>query len=166
MMLRRYLNQNYRCLYGNSEPLVAEMRSQLSQVGVDVSRAERNGSLVLFSNLPRSDSGRFDPELGMNFAVNELQRALNDGFAGLFATGDMAWELGPDCDHAMVRSYEQRLDAFVESHPQFTVLCLYHGPALSSELARVGLATHQAMFFHEHLSVPNPAYVAPANPES
>ena len=43
------LRQHYRCVYLNSEPMVAGMRSYLAAAGVDVAHEVKKGSLVLTS---------------------------------------------------------------------------------------------------------------------
>ena len=34
------------------------------------------------------------------------RRALDDGYSGLWATGDMSWEFGPAKDFSMLLEYE------------------------------------------------------------
>jgi hypothetical protein len=94
----RKLKQGYRCFYLNSRPMVAGMRSYLAAQGVDVEWEEASGSLVLTSEQQYLHGGHFDPA-GMIASLSEtLDRALGDGYAGLWATGDMSWEMGPDKD--------------------------------------------------------------------
>ena len=46
---REKLEQNHCCMYLNSPPMVAGMRSYLAASGVDVAEATARGSLVLVS---------------------------------------------------------------------------------------------------------------------
>ena len=48
--MRRKLEERHRCLYLDSPPMVAGMRSYLSAAGVDVAREVGKGSLVLSSD--------------------------------------------------------------------------------------------------------------------
>ena len=46
-LIRQRLDENYRCLYLNSPPMVAGLRSYLFAGGVDVPKEVMKGSLVL-----------------------------------------------------------------------------------------------------------------------
>lgn len=47
--IRQKLNENYRCLYLNSPPMVAGLRSYLFAIGVDVPQEVLKGTLILSS---------------------------------------------------------------------------------------------------------------------
>src|ERR1700744_677186 len=47
--MREKLRQNYRCLYLNSPPMVAGLRSYLAAAGVDVAQEVARGRLILSS---------------------------------------------------------------------------------------------------------------------
>ena len=88
------LQQNYRCLYLNSPPMVAGMRSYLAAAGVDVAHEVGKASLVLSSGREHLVGGHFDVERMMHTLEDALHQALADGYRGLWATGDMTWEMG------------------------------------------------------------------------
>src|SRR4051794_16525416 len=94
------LRQNYRCMYLNSAPMVAEIRSYLEAAGVDVAHEVEKRSLVLWSEQWHLVDGRFDVERMMQIVEDLLQQALADGYQGLWATGDVRWELGPERDYS------------------------------------------------------------------
>lgn len=153
------LEQNYRCLYLNSPQMVAGMRSYLAADGVDVLGATAKGSLVLSSDQHHLRDGHFDVE-GMLRALEEaVQQALNDGYAGLWATGDMTWEFGPEKDFTKLLEYEWRLDEFIQKHPEFGGVCHYHADTLPREAMRQGLLTHPSVFINETLALINPHYI-------
>ena len=86
-LVREKLAQNYRCLYLNSAPMVAGMRSYLAAAGVDVAREVEKASLVLSSELGHLVGGQFDVERLIRTIEDAIQQALDDGYAGLWATG-------------------------------------------------------------------------------
>src|SRR5580698_2333485 len=95
--LKRKLNDGYRCLYLNSAPMVAGVRSYLAASGMDVASEVAKARLVLSSEPTTSATG-FDGD-NLLFQLEEaLDQALNDGYKGLWATGDMTWEFGPKKD--------------------------------------------------------------------
>lgn len=156
---RDKLQQNRRCLYLNSIPMVAGMRSYLAATGVDVEQAIRRGNLVLVSEQQHLVNGRFDAGHMMLMLEQALAGALRDGYAGLWATGDMTWEMGPDTDFLKLVGYEWRLEKFFEGHPELGGICQYHADTLPREIVRQGLIVHPSIFVNETLSLINPHHV-------
>jgi hypothetical protein len=46
-----------------------------------------------------------------------VDQALNDGYQGLWATGDMSCEFGPERDFSKLVEYEWRLEELFLKHP-------------------------------------------------
>lgn len=159
--LQEMLRRNYRCLYLNCEPMLDEMREYLIGAGLDLDAAVREGRLILTADRDHIMNGRFCLESMMQGLSDALAQALADGFEGLFATGDMSWEFGPEADFSELMEYEWRLENFFEEHPQLSGICQYHLNSLPYAAMQQGLATHPALFVHEELSVVNPHYVEP-----
>lgn len=161
-IMRQKLEQGLRCLYLNSIPMVAGMRSYLAAAGVDVAQEARDGSLVLSSGQSHLIDGmRFVPEgmiAGLKIALNQ---ALDDGYAGLWATGDMTWELGPEKDFSKLLEYEWRLEEFFRTHPEISGICQYHAETLPRTAVRTGLYSHPGLFVSHTLSLINPHYRRP-----
>ena len=158
-VVRQKLNENKRCLYLNSEPMVAGMRSYLAAAGVDVAHETANAKLVLSSERHHLADGRqFDVDQMIRALEGALKQALKDGYQGLWATGDMTWELGPDKDFSRLLEYEWRLEEFFRAHPQMSGLCQYHVDTMPRHVARQGLQSHSSVFLNQTLSLINPIY--------
>jgi hypothetical protein len=155
------LQQNHRCLYLNSPPMVAGMRSYLAAAGVDVAHEVAKVSLVLSSNQQHLRGGSFDVERMMHTLEDALHQALKDGYEGLWATGDMTWEMGPDKNHSKLLEYEQRLENFFSEHPELGGICQYHADTLPRETMRQGFLVHPSIFVSQTLSFINPHYMPP-----
>lgn len=158
MAMSERLAANVRCLYLNSAPLVAEMRLCLAAAGVDVIGAEANGSLILSSERPQLIHGTFDGRAMLASLEVELMRALKDGYAGLWATGDLTWQLGPDLDVVKLIEYERKLDAFLSTHIEIAGVCQYHTDSLPSGAEKLGLLMHPGIFVDETHSKTNGDY--------
>jgi len=78
--------------------MVAGIRSYLYAAGVDVEEAVASEKLVLSSEQHSLKDKKFDIDEMLASLEDMLNRALNDGYHGLFATGDMSWEMGLDRD--------------------------------------------------------------------
>jgi hypothetical protein len=155
LVIREKLKQGRRCIYLNSGPMVAGMCSYLAAVAVDVEKEVRATNLILSSDRPHLVNDRFEVDGMLKALQSELERALRDGYAGLWATGDMTWEMGPDQDVAKLGEYERRLDEFLHTHPQMGGICQYHTNTLPAEIVDQGVRLHPAIFINETLSILN-----------
>jgi MEDS: MEthanogen/methylotroph, DcmR Sensory domain len=160
-IMRQMLHENYRCLYLNSAPMVAAMRSALAAAGVHVEYETASTSLVLSSHPAHLVHGHFDVDRMIQSLSDSIDRALIDGFEGLWATGDMTWEFGPDKDFSRLAEYEWRLEELFRRHPTFGSICQYHSDSLPREAVRKGLITHPHLFISETLTLLNPHFLEP-----
>jgi len=158
---REKLDQNFRCLYLNSPTMVAGMRSYLAASGVDVAGETARGSLVLSSAQHLVNGGQFDVQLMIDALQSGLDSALNDGYSGLWATGDMSWEFGPAKDFSRLLEYEWRLEEFFHAHPQMSGVCQYRADMLPRATLRHGVLAHTSIFVNQTLSLINPQYLRP-----
>lgn len=158
--IKRRLDENYRCLYLNSKPMVAGLRSYLAALGVDVAEECARTSLVLSSDASHlGRSGVFNIDRMLRLLETALDEALRDNFSGLFASGDMTWEFGPRKDYSKLLEYEWRLERLFREHPQLAAVCQYHIDTLPREALRTGTIFHETIFVDETLCVPNPNYI-------
>ena len=162
-MIRQKLDGGYRCLYLNSAPMVAGIRSYLSAIDMNVAEEIAKASLILSSELTTGAKG-FDVDLMLFKLEDTLDQALMDGYKGLWATGDMTWEFGPERDFTKLLEYEHKLEELFRRRPQLSGICQYHRETMPHHVMRQGLLTHQTIFINETLSSINPYYVHAASP--
>jgi hypothetical protein len=155
------LRQHYRCVYLNSAPMLAGMRSHLAAAGVDVAQEVRKGSLVLTSERRQLVDGVFDVERMIQCLEEALSQSLADGYHGMWASGDLNWEMGSAKDYSKVAEYEWRLEELVRAHPQLCGICQYHADTLPAEVMRQGMMVHPTIFIRKTLSLRNPCFVRP-----
>lgn len=160
--IRKRLEANYRCLYLNSPEMVAGIRAYLTSSGLDVHEAVTQGRLILSSGQDHLTDGAFDATRMLDMLRDEIARALKDGYAGLWASGDMAWEFGPAKDYRMLVEYERALEAMFHTHPALSGVCQYHADVLPDHVVESGLCLHPSLYVNETLSRLNPHYVAAA----
>jgi hypothetical protein len=158
-ILQQKLSENYRCLFLNSTAMVAGIRCYLAAAGTDVAYEVGRSSLVLRSEQRHLVGGKFEIERMMYSLDDALDQALNDGYSGLWATGDMTWEMGPQKDPSRLLEYELRLEGFMRQHPTLGGICQYHADTLPRGILRQALYTHPSIFVNDTLSHINPHYL-------
>ena len=156
--MRERLEANWRCLYLNSPPMVAGISSALAAAGVDVEHERRKGSLLLVSDQSHLKDGRFDPDIMLGRLRTEIADALADGYVGLWASGDMTWEFGPERDFAKLAEYERGLEALFLAQPALSGICQYHADMLPDEAVHQALTLHPTLYVNETLSRLNAQY--------
>ena len=157
--IRGKLSEDIRCLYINSYPMVVGMRSYLFAAGVNVVQEATKGRLVMSSDQANLVNGHFDVDRMLALLDSALDEALRDGYQGLWATGDMSWEFGPQRDFTKLLEYEWRLEEYMSTHPELSGICQYHTATLPRETVRQGFSSHRSFFINETLSRLNPHYL-------
>ncbi len=122
------------------------------------------GALVLGSDSDHLVNGRFDVDRMLEMLDGAVELALADGYAGLFATGDMTWEFGPERDFSKLVEYECRLEHLFRKHSALSGICQYHRDLLPREAVRDGVVSHESVFLSDTLTRLNPYYVAACSP--
>ena len=141
-VMHRKLEEGHRCFYLNSPPMVAGMRSCLAAKGLDIVSEITRARLVLSSEPAVAADGSFNIDLMLHKIEDALDQALDDGYKGLFAAGDMTWEFGPKKDFAKLMEYEWRLEKLFQKRQELCGICQYHQDTLPREVVRQGLLTH------------------------
>jgi hypothetical protein len=160
--IRKRLETNHRCLYLNSPEMVAGIRAYLTSSGLDVHDAVTKGQLILSSDQGHLTDGTFDAERMLDMLRDEIARALKDGYVGLWASGDMAWEFGPAKDYRMLVEYERALEVVFHTHPALSGVCQYHADVLPDHVVESGLRLHPGIYVNETLSRLNLRYLPAA----
>jgi hypothetical protein len=157
------LKTNNRCLYLNSPVMVAGIRSYLAAEGLDVAQEVGRGALVLSSDQSHLVDGRFQVDNMLAMLKDSFQRAMNDGYQGLWATGDMTWEFGTQATFSKLLQYEYGLEDLLREHPTMGGICQYHKDILPTFVVTQALLTHRAVYINDMLCRINPYYV-PSTP--
>jgi hypothetical protein len=153
------LKSNYRCMFFGSAEMVAHVESSLTAAGIDVPAVVAQGKLILSSARQVFGDG-LNPDAILKSVGKATNDALSDGYAGLWATGDVGWQFGPLKDACRLLDYEREVEQFYRDHPQFSGICQYHTSTLSPEAVRYGLLSHPTLFVSANLSLINPHYLS------
>jgi hypothetical protein len=140
---------------------VDEFRAELKKAGIDVKLEEARGALVLITKYEgHLSGGSFDPDRMIEMLHAAVKGALDDGFTGLCAAGDMSWILDGAPGSEKVAEYEARLNRFYEANHALG-LCQYNVRTMPAEVLDHCLATHSAVRVEGPILLSNPFYELP-----
>lgn len=158
--LEEKLKANHRCLYLNSPPMVAGMRSHLAALGLEPREHIERGALILSSDHGHLVDGKFDVNRMLQLLEDAVKQALREGYDGLWAAGDMTWEFGNESNFTKLLEYERKLERFMQRTPALSGVCLYHCDTLPPHVIRTAWATHTSVYVNATLSRLNSRYEA------
>ena len=155
------LSRGEQCLYVVGEHSPDEFRDGLRSAGIDVDAEEARGALILLTKHEgHLKGGYFDPDKMITMLHAAVKAALDAGFAGLCAAGDMSWLLDEAEGSHRIAEYEARLNEFYPSSRALG-LCLYNRTKLPAATLDHGLATHPHVRMDGNLLLTNPFYEEP-----
>jgi len=156
--IRDKLAANYRCLYLHDDAMLFAVQTYLAAAGVDVAQERDRKRLVLSSDRSFVIDGRLDTGRMMRLLQDAINSALADGHAGLFCTGDVAWEFGSEHDVAKLLDYEAQLEKLFSDNPSLSGICQYHADHLPAEVVSGAIFAHPGIFIDETPSRENPLF--------
>lgn len=140
--------------------MVAGMNCHLAAEGLDLRSEAERGALILSSDRGHLVGGKFDVDRMILLLRDAVKQALDDGYVGLWAAGDMTWEFGSENNLTKLLQYERSLEEFMKSTPAMSGVCLYHRDTLPSHAIETALSTHPSLYISATLSRLNPRYAA------
>ena len=144
------MRRRERCLCVFDQPRIARLRTALRAAGIAIDDAERDGRFILKTDDAYMANGRFEPEQMARMLGHEVQRALDDGFRGLRAAGEMKWALRKTVDINSFIAYEAMMNQFYPRNAAVG-LCLYSLRAFPPDLLEQVLRTHPEAVHNGHL---------------
>ena len=160
--IRGGLERGERCLYVVGENGKRSLRAALRRAGIDVAGEEKRGALLLLTKHDgHLKGGNFDPDRMISLLAGAVRDALQAGFNGLCAAGDMSWLLDEAPGSERLAEYEARLNHFYRNHRALG-LCLYNRTKLPDEALDHGMATHSHVRIEGPILLKNPFYEDPS----
>jgi hypothetical protein len=138
--------------------MVSGMASTLAAMGIDIAAETAKGSLILSSE-PVFSREDFDSALMLAKLESSLDQALNDGYKGLWASGDMTWEFGPKRNFSKLMEYEMGLEGIFQRRKELCGVCQYHLDTLPKDVMRQSLLLHPIILVDESLTQENPYFL-------
>ena len=155
------LARGERCLYVCCEHSIRKFRAALRKAGIAVDAEEKRGALIIVTKASgHLKGGSFDPDAMISLLHAAVKDALDAGFSGLAAAGDMNWILegAPGTERAV--EYEARLNEFYKSNRALG-LCQYNRKTLPAAVLDHCVATHPYVRIDGLILLENPFYESP-----
>ena len=152
------LRRGERCLFvAESSAALEQFRISLRDAGIDAEAAAGSGALIEKTSAEvHLLDGTFDCERMLNVLNEAVETALNDGFQGLRACGDMSWLLEDASGSGQVVAYEALLNQFFQG-VRAAGMCQYDRARLPVEMIDHAFATHSTAIVNGQHEV-NPFY--------
>ncbi len=152
------LGRGEQCLYVCGEHTPDELRAALQASGVNVKEAENRGALSLVTKAEAHlKDGYFNADTMISFLHQAVKDALDSGFKGLCAAGDMGWVTDGVPGTEKLTEYESRLNDFYANHKALG-LCQYNRKSLPPEFLDHCIATHRFIRIDGPIALENPFY--------
>lgn len=140
--IRQGLEKKEKCLYIADDRTVQEVKDVLAQEGIDVQAYLDSGQLhLLVKEQAYVKDGYFDPDKMITLLAESTEVALQEGFQGLRATGEMTWIIARLPGSERLIEYEAKLNHFFHGSKALAI-CQYNETRFSPELLLNVLATH------------------------
>lgn len=136
------LRNDEQCVYIADDQTVDELRDALEAYGIDVALHESSGALQLWTRDEWRQPGELNSLLKAEQVRAIIDRALNDGYAGIRFCVEMTWTLGPDIDVSLLRHWEATLNDIVTPDSPVRIVCQYSRSRLSADIVQAGIVTH------------------------
>jgi hypothetical protein len=145
--IRDGVTRNEKMMYILNIHNAAQMKSMLSDAGIDVDRLLERGQLVLLTAKDAYlQEGQFDPDRMIALLDEETEKALSEGYPALRATGEMTWALAGEPGSERLVEYESRLNRFFPGSKCIAV-CQYDRRRFDSETLLDILHSHPKVLF-------------------
>ena len=154
------LKDNWRCLFLGDPDTIRMIDAALAAHNVDTKREQARGALVLSADRSHLEGGAFDPQAMIDGLCTLIDEAVQDGFQGLCATGDMKWELGDDSNFDRLVEYEALLERVFRTRP-LRGICQYRRDVIPAPAVREALLTHRSTYIGHVLNRDNLFYIPP-----
>lgn len=123
--IRAALARGDRFLYVLDPEADTGVLEAIRREGIDIEDALDDGALVIKSTSEAYlKGGTFDPERMIGLLRAAIQEALDDGFHGLTAAGEMTWATRGAPGSEKLLEYERRVHAIFADHP-VGAICQY-----------------------------------------
>ncbi len=155
------LERGERCFYVHDIHTPEQIKSYLTDAGVNIEQAEKSNLLVFLEEADLyTQEGAFEPDRVITRLINETQKAVLDGHPGIRITSEMSWSLHGYAGSEKIIDYESKLNRDFLSQYSCIILCQYARTQFDAAIIKELIATHPLLIYSGHV-YQNRYYVPP-----
>lgn len=158
--IEKGINSGEKVIYMADGTTENEIWDWLKEKGIDIAREDIGDQLeVVDAEKTYCPKGKFCPSTMLETLRNTYDRAIDSGFSGVRASGEMTWALKgiPGSDRLI--EYEALVNNLILTHP-FSPICQYDATRFDGATILNVLKVHPLMIVHGQI-VKNPYYLKP-----
>lgn len=141
-ILKGGLEKNEKVLYILDDNTSDKIKGYLTDAGVDVDQYIETGQLTILTFTESyMKEGIFESESMIKTLKDETEKAIEEGYDALLATGEMSWALKDLPGSERLIEYETDLNDFFSNH-EILAFCQYDTRLFSPEFLLDVLITH------------------------
>jgi hypothetical protein len=164
--IREGVRKHEKMFYILNIQTAAQLKATLAAAAIDADALVTKGQLmILTAKEAYLRDGQFEPDRMIALLREETDKALDEGYAALRATGEMTWALAGEPGSERLVEYESMLNEFFPTSKCYAV-CQYDRRRFDAEMLLDILHTHPKVLFgregfdnREMYFVPNRAFV-------
>jgi hypothetical protein len=126
--------RNEKIIYIVNVHSVDQVRSMLGSAGIEIDALIDKGQVVLLTAREAYlRDGEFVPDKMLTLLVDETDKAVSEGYAGLRGTGEMTWALAGEPGSERLVEYEALINERLKGK-KFLALCQYDRRRFDAEM--------------------------------
>ncbi len=140
--MRIGLERGEKCIYIADDNTATEVLDAMRTGGIDVDTSLKKGSLSIITKREAYlRNGYFDPDEMIQFLIDTIAQAKNEGYGTLRVTGEMTWMLGGEPGTDRLIEYEAKLNKTFSTE-ECLALCQYNRNRFSPSILLDVIHTH------------------------
>ncbi len=145
--IRQGVKKHEKMFYIVNIQTAAQLRATLAAATIDVDDLVTRGQLVILTAKEAYlKDGQFDPDKMISLLRAETDKAIDEGYAALRATGEMTWALAGEPGSERLVEYESMLNEFFPTSKCYAV-CQYDRRRFDADMLLDILHTHPKVLF-------------------
>lgn len=155
------LSDGEKCMYITDSRSSGEVCSLMRQKGFDLPALMSTEQLVMVNQSDvYTQAGCFDPDRMLGILDTATKKAIEQGFRGLRATGEMSWALRGCKGSERLMEYESGINAVLSPKFPFKTICQYDMRKFGGGALKSVILTHPFIIWKGRL-LANSYYIPP-----
>jgi hypothetical protein len=142
------LEHSHKFIYAADHHTQDDLIQMFSSSGLDIEKYITTGQFLYISTWQiYAPDGCFKPDRTINLLIEEIKKAIEQGYSALSVTGEMSWALKDIEGSQRLLEYESKLNSSLFNNYPCLAVCQYSLSTFDSETIKDILKTHPKLIF-------------------